>query len=236
MKALVDSRGMRLEEFKSLVLEFCERAKGEGMNLVPWMGFSQGMEPSYFCKLPDDMQIGVVERFRSYVEVCREVHGQGQSLRDDKTFLWRMLQKLRLHPPSNLMDQVRESEIIEVHTLEFVQIYRNLRFFEICGYTIDDILSRPFWELLQRDQGITSLLIDLASTTLSGSVHGVLDLPQVPEHTVLELDSAARHLLVVRQRLMAPLRDAQGKTQALATFITCISCVSTAGGVGEYGS
>lgn len=229
MQPLAEGRENKYEEYRSLVQEFCALAKKEGLALVAW----SGSEPKHFLKLPDEIQAGVVERFRAYVEVCREVQMQGSSLRDDQTFLWRMFQKLRVHPPSDLMDQIQQGEVIEIHNKEFIQVYRNLRFFEICGYSIDDILSRPFWELVSRDQVITGTLVDIGQTLFSGKVLGVIPL-NIPEHTVVELDSEGRNLLVVQQRIAAPLRDAHGTVDAAVTFLRCISCTRTVDG--EYRS
>jgi hypothetical protein len=55
-----------------------------------------------------------------------------------------MFQKLGVHPPSELMSEMRSGEVIEIHNGEFLQVYRNLRFFELCSYTLDDLLAAHF--------------------------------------------------------------------------------------------
>lgn len=223
MQVSLNARSERVAEFKELLIEFCRFAEEEKVALKPFNGDG----PMWFGEMPEQFQGPVLGAFRAYVELCREVRGEGISLRNDQFLLWRMFQKLGVHPPSELMSEMRSGEVIEIHNGEFLQVYRNLRFFELCSYTLDDLLCRPFWQLFQRDEAVTESLIKMGQSVFGGDTQGVLKL-ETPEHVVLEIDSEARLLSVIQHRIAAPLRTATGEIKAGVTFIKSISCVPTA--------
>ena len=210
-----DRRTTSVTEFQELILAFAQMASREGVTVVPY----EGDAPKHFPLLPESLQLAVVQHFRDYVHVASEVLEHGGALRDDQIFLWRFLRRLRFHPPSNLMDAMAEGEIIEVHDRNLVQIFRNLRFFELCSYTLDDLLCRPFFELLERDNKITEYLLEQVDALFKSAPRTIQHMA-VDEHTVVEKESSHRLVLRVRQRLMAPLRGTVGgEVVAIATFI-----------------
>lgn len=226
MYGMVDTRDARIGRFRELLEEFCAFARTEGLSVTPY----QGDGPRYFLEMPEPLQEQTLKYFQAYVEVCREVRDQDQaSLRNDQLFLWRMFQKLRLHPPSNFMSEVRDGEVIEIHNHEFVQVYRNLNFFSLCSYTLDDLLCRPFWQLFQRDESVTNGLVEVGKNVFSSAAPGTQHL-HLGEHTVLEIDSPGRFLSVIQHRVVAPLSDAQGRVSAAVSLVRSISCVRTANG------
>jgi PAS domain-containing protein len=211
----VEERPVALvSEFRDLVLRFSRMAAREGVTVVPF----EGDGPRHFQALSETIQTVVLEHFRQYVQIAGEVLDHGGSLRNDQTFLWRFFQRLRLHPPSNLVSEMADGEIIEVHDRSLVQIFRNLRFFELCSYTLDDLLSRPFFELLERDNKITEHLLAQVDVLFGDAPRTILWM-SVEEHTIVERDSAKRLSLRVRQRMMAPLRNVSGELVAVATHI-----------------
>ncbi len=220
MRNVAGIPGPELGEFKSLLEKFCALAKQEGVHLTPYVG--EG--PRFFAILPDLQKKVILDSFRAYVEVCAEVVAQGATLRDDRIIVWRVLQRLKLHPPSDLMQEIKEGEVIEIYNSDFVQIFRNLRFFEICSYTLDELLSRPLWELVEREEAITNMIVHQASKLLSGAVSGLFRF-DVPEHSIYE--RYGRNKLTVKLTLGAPLWNALGTPTALINFLHVISCVRT---------
>lgn len=223
MKSLNAKPVERVAEFKALLDAFSEMARRESANLVPYDGHG----PRYFPQLPEIKQIEVLNNFRCYFEVCSQTLAQGASLRDDKVFVWRMFQKMKVHPPSELMSSIQEGEVIEIYNADFVQVFRNLCFFEICSYSLDELLSRPFWELIHRDEKITNLIVEQASKLLTG-YNGIFQF-EVPEHVITEIASRARNSVTLQQRLGATLWNPQGSPIALIALLKVKDCIS--GGV-----
>lgn len=223
MKALQFSVDERVSKFRNLVEEFSALAEAEGVSVEPYRGDG----PEFFQRLPEALQLSTLQHFEAYVEAAREVRAQGESLHNDQLFLWRMFQKLRAHAPSDFLSQLSSGEVIEIHNSEFVQIYRNLHFFTLCTYTLDDMLCRPFWELYERDESIAQHLIQIAGGVFTGQSTGTQPL-SIPEHTILEIDSPGRLLISVQHRIAAPLSNSEGKPVAVLAAVRVPSCVRTA--------
>lgn len=204
----------RVREFGALAQEFAALSGREDVHIVPF----RGEGPAFFAALPEPMQNDVLGRFREYVGIARDVVSEGGSLRNDQMFLWRFFQRFRIHPPSNLISEITAGEIIEVHDINFTQIFRNMRFFDLCSYSLDDLLCRPFWELVHRDPAISAMLVEQAGHYFSGR-WTTMRLLDIPEHVVQEIDSTRLLTVRVRHRLAAPLRDVQGAITAVASFL-----------------
>lgn len=224
MQDALRKESRQVAEFKTLLEDFCKMVHAEGIQLTPY----EGTGPGHFSRLPEDKQFGLLALFRKYVELCSEVIAEGTSLRDDRVLVWRMMQKLKLHPPSDLMEQIRDDEVIEIYNSDFVQVFRNMRFFEICSYSLDDLLCRPFWELVNREDSVTALVVKEATVLLNGSVAGLYYF-DIPEHSLFEIDSPGRNVMIVQQRVGATLRDLAGAPAALIATLRVASCVRTAG-------
>jgi hypothetical protein len=222
MQKFLGTNEDRVTQFKSFTDEFCAMARTEGVSVLPY----EGSGPEHFALLPEVHQVAVLEQFGRYVEVAREVVAQGISLHDDNVFVWRMLQKLKVRPPSDLMDQLRTGEVVEIYNSNFIQIYRNMRFFEICSYSLDDVLSRPFWDLIAREKSITELIVQQASRLLQGFPEGIMKF-DVPEHVISEIHSPRMNTVRVQQRIGATLWSPERAPVALIASLNVRSAVTS---------
>lgn len=209
--------------FQALLEEFCEMALAEGLALKPYR--EGGL--LFFPKLPEALQDSTLAHFSTYIDAARGVLAQGGSLKDDQMFLWHIFKKLRAHAPMDFLSHLASGEVIEIHNRDFIQIYRNMHFFKLCTYTIEDLICRPFWELYERDVAIENSLISVASAIFQGESKGVSQL-DIPEHTVLEKDSEGRLLVTVQHRIAAPLCDAHGNIIAVLAAVRTPAFLQTA--------
>lgn len=224
MKPVFERSTSREVEFQTLLDQFAALLFAEGILVTAYTG----SKPRHFMALDTSHQQQTLENFRRYVEVCQEVVAQGIGLRDDKMLAWRMFQKMKVHPPSDLMQEIRQGEVIEIYNSDFVQTFRNMRFFEICSYPLDELLCRPFWELVYREESITQMIVHQASRLLSGTVSGLFQF-DIPEHSIFEIESPGRNVMVVKQRIGAPLLGSDGAPAALIAFLHVSACVRMAG-------
>lgn len=210
----------RLASFKAVTERFAQLAKRENLDIIPY----RGSEPVCFPALPTVLQTTILEDFRRYVSVCETSVEEGWSLKQDGNVLWRMFRKLGVHPNSDLMSQIREDDIIEIYSADYVQLFRNLRFFRYCGYSLDELLSRPFWELFRRDEEVTKQILSVAVSMFSGQIIGTHRW-QLGVHTLTEIDSHFRYESTIEPGLVSPLCDTSGRIVALVNTARCLSCV-----------
>lgn len=184
-----------------------------------------GTGPSCFMALPEDRQEQILGSFEKYVGVCVETVAGGWSLRDDAQVLWRMFKALRVHPCGELMNAFDPGDVIEIYDTDFTQVYRNLAFFSVCSYTLDELLSRPFFELFRRDEKVTGELIKIGAQMIGGQLDGVHQW-SMDVHKTQEMESPALYQVEVQEKIASPLQDSTGKVAAILTTLKVISCVS----------
>lgn len=201
---------MLLAEFKELLDDFTSLAAECGRTIKAYEGDS----PKFFQRLPAEQQMAVFKRFETYYQVCAEHVMNGHDISDDQQLLWRMIKKLGLRPSSRLFAEIKDGDVIEIYdTQEFVQIFRNFRFYEVCSYTLDDILARPWYELYHRDQAASDQIMATAMRTASARDTELLWY-DVGIHQLDEIDSATRISCLIDSRFIGPLVNGSGETRA----------------------
>jgi hypothetical protein len=219
----LESAESRVEAFRALTECFAAFAGDEGVDVLPYRGYG----PRHFAALPEPHQRVVLAHFHRYVTVAEITLGDGSTLSDERQFLWQMFRQLGVHPAADLMARVArtDDEVVEIYDANFVQIYRNLRFFRNCSYSLDELLSVPFWQLFARDPRITERILAIATEYFSGKRRDVFEW-DMGRHTIEEIEGPMRYSSVVEQRLVAPLFGAHGRLEALLNTIREISTVS----------
>jgi len=214
-----------LEAFTALVERFAGLAADEGVWVVPYYG--EG--PKFFPQMPPPMQQSVFANLHRYVAVAEATLGDGSSLNDERQFLWQMFRQMGVHPSSDLMTRIArtEDEVVEIYDANFVQVFRNLRFFKQCSYSLDELLSLPFWQLFSRESSVTESILSVATEFFSGKRYETHQW-HLGRHTIEEISAPMRYLSVVEQQLVAPLYDSNGRLQALLNTIREVSTVSLA--------
>lgn len=211
--------------FAALVDRFAALAADEGVSVVAY----RGDEPKFFPMLPPPMQSAVLENFRRYLNVAERTRGDGSALSEERQFLWQMFRELGVHPPSDLMARIARSddEVVEIYDANFVQVFRNLRFFRQCSYSLDELLSLPFWQLFHREASVTERILAVATEYFSGQRRDV-HAWDLGRHTIEEISAPMRYRSVVEQKLVSPLFDGNGRIHALLNTIREVSTVALA--------
>lgn len=140
-----------IAEYKSYC-ERCARAiASTGRDVKPYL--DSGVPRFLASRGPNE----IFERLRIYTEVLEEMVGAGDSLDDSKRLLWRMLSRLGLTPPSDLMSHIEDGDVIEIYTAsEDLQLFRNLLFFDLLHLSIDELSTLVWHRDSKRSMKITA--------------------------------------------------------------------------------
>ncbi len=222
MRTSPDPKNELYFEFKELTERFCKLAAGQGVSVSPYLG--EG--PGYFAKLSSEQQAATFSNFRRYADICHESVLNGESLVSGTQHLWRMFRRLELRPVSDLLSQIDDTDVIEIYSAHYVQIFRSFSFFLICSYTLDELLCRPFWELFRRDEELYRRMVSVTHRVLLEEIGGVHPW-DVEDHTVDEIEGSARFHATVRYKLISPLYDQDGHVAAFVNVFRALSCVKT---------
>lgn len=215
-----------VQEMAKLMTDFAALVGGHGLDVKAYAG----ERPAYFAGLEPTVQNKVLSRFRQYVDVCQELAATGVSLHDDRQLLWCMIKKLGLRPSSELFSTLAHGDVVEIYDCaEMVQLYRNLRFYDVCSYSLDDVLSRPWFELYRRDEAVMQKVQDAAGRAIASRSTSIVHYA-AGVHEMEEIDSVSMNRNLVENRFLAPLVDAGGQAQAVVNVIRPISLMSRRAG------
>lgn len=211
--------------FQELAERFCRFARRYDIEIRPF----EGDHPVQFYSLsPDDRRL-VYERFAHYVRVTEELVEDGGSPDDDLQMVWRYLRHLRVRPTSDLFSRVRPTDFIEIYQVpQMVQVFRSFRFFRLCGYSLDDLLCRPWWQLYRRDAAITGRLQKRIDEILSQRVPRTVTL-DTGVHNLVERHSSTRNRVQLDSVYGSPLVDRRQNVVAIIGVVRVHSVVRTVG-------
>ncbi|MBX3040717.1 MAG: hypothetical protein KF789_08435 [Bdellovibrionaceae bacterium] len=83
----------------------------------------------------------VLQTLQTYSDVLEAQFDAGESLRDDKKLLWRMLSKMGYAPRAEAFEAIEAGDVIEVFTEDNWQIFRNMTYFDLIHITVDELAT-----------------------------------------------------------------------------------------------
>ncbi|WP_413289430.1 hypothetical protein [Bdellovibrio sp. HCB337] len=158
----------------------------------------------YFSQLNEEQKRTAVERLEGYYELCSEQLSEGQPLRDSKRFTWRALSKFGLVPTSNLLETIGDGDIVEIYNSEQVQVFRNLEFFDLCSYTLEELFCLEWYRLFRRESEVSSAIVAMVDELYAKKYPEGLSSP-LPHHIVAESISREKITLNFFMKFIAPL-------------------------------
>lgn len=148
---------------------------------------------------------------QQFSKVLTEMSAASLDPWNNKSLLWTTIKVLKLKPKiESLIELIEGEEIMEIYDLNGIQIFRNLRFLELCNYPIEMILTRPWHELYARSPSIKKqILVDCILSALS--LKGFSPQAQVPNHIASEIYSEEIQPIFCQPRLRIPLYPSKSR-------------------------
>jgi len=122
---------------------------------------------------------------------------------DDREFFRLSMRTMGLTFPKDFTDHIRTSDLIEGYNMNRLQIFRNMRFMEISGYSLLEILSMEWTVLYDRPRAITERMISLCDNVLWEANRTIVF--DVPAHYIRELRSIDRNVYEIKFKHLTPL-------------------------------
>lgn len=205
-----------VQKMRALLEDFCAGAQKHGYEIRPYTLNSL----PHFIKLEHSIQLGIFQNFSRYCKVLRDAEMNGISWKDNKQIVWRMISELGLRPPSNLFSKFDDAEVIEIYDSRFVQVFRNLAFFEVCSYSIEELFCFEWTQLYKRPQSATDQLIELCTKVFKGEIREAVH-SGVPDHLLHEIFSTRQNIIKMEQRWISPLFDETGTPAGVVGTTKC---------------
>ena len=145
-------------------------------------------------------------RFTARLDYFSMVMMDVKTTGDDKHFLRKCAERLGLIFDKNAYDEINSGDVIEIYNTDLIQVFRNFEFFDVCSYTLLDLLSNEFYELYERgqliNQGLFNAITTLNSRPFNMAPVNLLDLPQ---HVLQEKFSTDQLRSMVQFKTMYPV-------------------------------
>jgi hypothetical protein len=136
--------------------------------------------------MPDEAKAKAFKGFSSYHRNCRELHNSGVSLRDNFAVLSHCLKRANLFSKESVQGTLTNEHMVEVYSLENIQIFRSINFFDYCNYSILDLLAREWMALYERLSSVTESIFREIHETVAAKEFRRL---KTPAHVMKEIDA-----------------------------------------------
>lgn len=187
-------------QFRSQSENLCQILEQEGLLVRPYqlasLPFFQALS------LPEQQQ--AIHLIENYCAVCQSARQAGASLRDGRAILDQALDHFNLQVDPEVFSFISPRTVFEFYSVNQTQFFRTANFFEYTSYTIEDLYSRSWMNLYDRDEQITRKIIGYATQILSGAAKGIVR-PDLPEHIILERASLEKIKISVFIECFAPI-------------------------------
>lgn len=141
----------------------------------------------HFNRHSEGAKAEIVRGIRAYCEALQDVCKFDDNI-DMSQFVWRFLLRLGIAPSDDLFTTLENEKFIQIYNADSLQIFRSLRCFERCSFTLEELTSRPWYDLWERDNLFFYALTGLGTKLIQFMRPAMLRL-DFPYHTVREVGS-----------------------------------------------
>ncbi|WP_374073932.1 hypothetical protein [Bdellovibrio bacteriovorus] len=179
----------------------------------------------FFRQLSVEEQLRSVTNLQNYISICHTVHQEGGKLEDASLFVRKALQFYGYKYDEAPLKDLADEYLTEFYSLStHIQLFRTISYFEYASYTIEDIYSRPWIHLYDRDPVVSEKLVNLLMPFTQGSKETVY--VDVQEHLLIEKASLERLAVNVKVLYIVPLLK-EDKTDAYLVVARCHPLLET---------
>jgi hypothetical protein len=126
--------------------------------------------------------------------------------KDDRYFIELCAKRMGLIFDKGVYDMLKTGDVVEIYNVDLIQVFRNFAFFDVCSYTLLDLINYEFFELYDRSQLINHYILE-ATATISKRGYDLspLSLQHVPKHLLQEKFSQDKLTSMVQFKWMYPV-------------------------------
>jgi hypothetical protein len=194
-----------VESLKALSVQFALLMAEEGLQLKPFTG-----EALQHVNSLDAAKIkGIIENFIKYYEICQKFRKQQLNLRNNNEFVKYALKLMELKAPEVFFDHVAADDIVEIYNTQGIQVFRNIRFFEVTSYSLADLLVFEWYNLYDRPKVVIEKIFERVDTILKNE-HELLPM-DIPTHLLKEIKAQPIQVSDVTFKNISPLFSYSGE-------------------------
>lgn len=173
----------------------------------------------YFSLLTPEEQEEVLKTIFIYFQVCTDVRSQNGSLKNTRLFTEKALHRLNVTADPFILEQIESQHLVEIYTQGQTQVFRTLKFFDVCSYSLEDLYCRKWYHLYERTPADQELLESNIGMFYSQSPLRTIK-ANIPEHTIRATASLERNEIITSILWFSPLISLNKEDSYILTVAT----------------
>ncbi|MEK2688904.1 hypothetical protein [Bdellovibrio sp. GT3] len=142
---------------------------------------------THFHNLLPEARKNVAHALHAYVGALKAELASG--LYQNDRFVLQFLFRIGQAPSTDLSNTLKNERFIQIYNRDNLQIFRSLACYERCSFTLEQLTSRTWLELWERDTMFTMTFSKMAQNLRSVMKYCAINF-DFPYHNVTEIDSA----------------------------------------------
>lgn len=203
-------------QFEQQSREVCGLLSTANLNLQPY----SNSRLSWYSKLTLSQMRDINSRLEVMTRVYKTTLSKDAELRNSKTLMWVALKELGYQFNSDLLELIDDDDVVEVYQFSnHLQVFCNMRFYDLCSYTMEDIFCRPWHELFRREiSAFTSEIMKVVIAVQKDNRKETVKMGYLGAQRVIESDSPFRYEYDLTLKYLSPLRDGTDKIVAFVAI------------------
>lgn len=165
-----------------------------------------------FLRTSLGLQRKIIQNISTYVGLLESQKQKGADLRDSRRLTWAFLKEQNLQPCFNTFSKIDAFDTIEIFNREYIQIFRNLRFFETFKCPLFDLLVLDWMTLFKRQPEIEEKVFFQMEDSFK-CLPRVTNFENINDHCIRERFAENSKDLTIQLKMRSPLMSRTKKTK-----------------------
>ncbi|MBX2987344.1 MAG: hypothetical protein KF802_05545 [Bdellovibrionaceae bacterium] len=167
----------------------------------------------YFRRLSFQQQEKICFALGNLIRIFNAAKAEMGSQWDSRRLIWTALKSFDFRPTADFFEQIEDDDIIQIYDTRGVQIFSNLKFFDVCSYNLEELYVLDWGMLWARDPEALGRLKELEEKVLTDdSVQSALVVRE--SHLVWETRSPLRLEIAYCLKSISPVWDRKTNRKA----------------------
>lgn len=187
-------------------------AKVHGVTLIPYRN-----ETRILSTLTFHQKTQILSHLQTFLSYIPQV--ATEPLHDEVSMLKMAFKVFQIEAYDDIYSKIEKGDIVEIHTMEGNQIYRNLEMFKVCSFSLLELISYPWTDLYLRSQKVVDCMLTQSIEVMTNPSLGTV-LCRYPHHIVTE-KAENPYTILLHFKYIAPLKSIEtGKPMGVLTTKT----------------
>jgi hypothetical protein len=160
----------------------------------------------HFKALSNKQQQTAIRNIGNHLKILEYVVKSGESLKNEQQILWRALKLFNMRPKFDIFSFLDSKYAIELYDCHGIQLWSNIRFMEVCSYTLEEMFCYSWQDRYKRDEEATGKILKVLDEMLISESPQTVR-PQI-ENRLIESFSTERFIIDVVHDYMSPVMGA----------------------------